>query len=105
MKTLKEYRAEVLEQQANPTYLANLSLQLGADLAYYQEQYGEREIEKAEFMESEEGSVASKEYRFLTTDEGKQWQRLKRKIKGIDGLQKGLTNINISNHQAAKNQI
>ena len=102
MKLLKTYREEIMLNKSSPHFLADISLELGGDYAFYQELYAEMEISKAAFMTSNQGSISSKEYSFIVTEEGKRWERLKRKIKGIEGLQKGLVNINITNSIEAR---
>jgi hypothetical protein len=110
MKTLQEYRDELVLIKDSPQKLSDLALEAGADYAYYIEQSGELEIKRAEFLDTEKyrttPTLSDKacENKWKITSDGQEDVRIHKKLKGLEKLMAIIKNATVVATVSARNQ-
>ena len=110
MKTLKEYRDELILIKDSPQKLADLAVEAGGDFAYYAEISGELEIKRAAFMDAEKykttPSLSDKacENKWKLTSDGQEDVRISKRLKGLAKLMSSIKNATVVATVSARNQ-
>ncbi len=110
MKTLLEYRDELMLVKDNPQKLADLATEAGGDYAYYSEQSAELSIKRAIFMDEEKYkstpplSDKACENKWILTPDGQEDVRVHKKLKGLEKLMSAIKNATVVATVSARNQ-